>query len=146
MNIKKRQTTSFIVLHTAAYEGDFDVNICRSWHQKRGWLCEGYNFIILKDGMIQGTLRGEDGIGAHCKGINSISIGICMAGHGDISPWNEKQLNALYALLKKLMQKYGVSREQVIGHREIGKLNAKYATSKSCPGHQISMDRIREML
>ena len=146
MNIKKRKNTKFIVLHTAAFDGEFNAEICRAWHQARGWQCEGYNFIIGKGGSLETTLRGESGIGAHCLGLNSVSIGICLAGNGDATPWTGRQIDALRGLVQNLRFKYGLTPHQVIGHREVGKINARYATTKTCPGKLIDMDEMRTIL
>ena len=146
MTIRKRPRTRFIVLHTAAWSGDFDVEVCRAWHTARGWKCEGYNYIVKKDGTIQETLRGKDGVGAHCRGVNSESIGICLAGDGDKETWTDAQVEAVYPLLLALMEEYNVKLFRVIGHREIGEFKHTFSTNKTCPGDAISMWRVRMKL
>lgn len=58
----------------------------------------GYHFLVRKDGTIyQG--RPEDTIGAHAKGANHDSIGICAEGDFMKEEMNPLQLNALIDLV-----------------------------------------------
>ena len=150
-----RKQTSYIVFHTAAFntsKGAFNVNVCDEWHKARGWKGCGYNYIITAgthgdvDGQIQVSMRGEEGIGAHCRGINSVSIGICVAGNGNEEVWTDNQAASFYLLTNNLMKKYGVLAKNVIGHREIGTIFPKYATTKTCPGTMIDCDTVRSLL
>ena len=148
-----REKTKYIVLHSAAFGkdlGEFNAAICTDWHKIRGFSTVGYHYIICNgkggaDGEIQ-IGRPEDRVGAHVKGINSISLGLCLAGNGDYEKWTEAQKQSLFTLVKDLQRKYNVPTQNVIGHREIGKVNPKYSTSKSCPGRLINMDQVRGWL
>ena len=68
-----------IIVHCSATDILHSVEDVHDWHKKRGWSGCGYHFFITKDGEIQ---RGRpiSTIGSHCKGHNSGSIGICLAG------------------------------------------------------------------
>ena len=72
------------VIHCSATKQgvDYDVATIRKWHLKRGFKDIGYHFLIHLDGMIE---RGRpwDQPGAHAKGYNSNSIGICYVGGTD---------------------------------------------------------------
>jgi len=73
-----------IILHCSATpEGkDYSVDTIREWHKKRGWSDIGYHFVIQLDGTIsQG--RPIDKAGAHTKGHNFDSIGVCYIGGMD---------------------------------------------------------------
>ena len=148
-----RERTNYIVLHTAAFgkdKGEFNAEICTSWHVKRHFVTIGYHYVICNgrggaDGEIQ-VGRPEDRAGAHVKGINSVSLGICLAGNGDYEKWTEAQKQSLFTLVKDLQSRYNVPTQNVIGHREIGKVNPKYSTRKTCPGRLINMDQVRGWL
>lgn len=81
-----------IILHCSATPEGRDVSIdtIRKWHTNpknkggRGWSDIGYHFVILLDGTIE---RGRpiEKPGAHCRGQNANSIGICYVGGTDIS-------------------------------------------------------------
>ena len=62
-----------------------DIAVINQWHKDRGWICVGYHFFITKKGVVQ---RGRPirAVGAHCKGHNLRSIGICLSGKHDFSP------------------------------------------------------------
>ena len=70
-----------IIIHCAAtVEGaDFDWTDIDKWHKKRGWSGIGYHYVITLDGKIQSG-RPLKKIGAHAKGFNRNSIGVCYIG------------------------------------------------------------------
>ena len=149
----------YIVIHTAAFRGrNCDAAKIDQWHRNKGWNGIGYHYVILNDRHDQksdGTV--EEGrplsqVGAHARGINSRSIGICCAGHGDDSDFTPAQYTSLGRLVTRLMQQFSVPLEHVIGHREINQLiqaglvSDNYRTSKSCPGNAVNMDELRRRL
>ena len=74
----KRNKTNRIILHHAQAK-TCSVEDIHQWHLKKDWSGIGYHFLVRKDGTIyQG--RPEDTIGAHAKGANHDSIGICAEG------------------------------------------------------------------
>ena len=129
------------------------------WHRDRGWNGIGYHFVIVndkhdsaKDGEIQ---KGRDivMIGAHARGLNSRSIGICCIGHGDYDPFTEAQHESLVSKISDLIDEYDdIKVENVIGHRELnrlvaeGRLSNEYATSKTCPGRNVDMEVLRDRI
>lgn len=71
-----------IILHcSATREGqDISVETIRGWHvEGRGWSDIGYHFVILLDGTVE-VGRPLRRAGAHVKGRNANSIGICYIG------------------------------------------------------------------
>ncbi|MCT4606870.1 MAG: N-acetylmuramoyl-L-alanine amidase [Marinisporobacter sp.] len=75
-DLKKMNKPSMIVIHHAAHSSATVDDIHR-WHLENGWSGFGYHFLITKDGQVH---RGRPGntIGAHCKGYNKSSLGICL--------------------------------------------------------------------
>ena len=71
-----------IIIHcSATVEGvNVSTSTIKRWHvQGRGWSDIGYHYIIPLDGEIEyGRELGRSG--AHCKGENENSIGICYIG------------------------------------------------------------------
>jgi len=86
------------------------------------------------DGVIQ---RGrEDEVqGAHVKGHNEDSIGICLIG--DHTFTYTQLFKTLPKLLSQLMDKYNLTTEDIIGHYELD-------DKKTCPN--IDMDLYRKMI
>ena len=150
----------YIVVHTAAYNArNCDRDTIDRWHRERGWRGIGYHYVIindkhdhLKDGEVQ---KGRDinVAGAHVRGLNQRSIGICCVGHGDHEPFTDRQYESLTRLLSELIDQYeDICVSRVIGHREVnrlvaeGILGSEYATSKTCPGKLVDMDFIRSKI
>ena len=104
-----REINKIIVHCSATREGEnFDVAEIRKWHvEGRGWSDIGYHFYIDLYGQIH---KGRDiaKIGAHCKGHNRNSIGICYCGGVEADgktpkdTRNTQQKEALLAVLRTL--------------------------------------------
>lgn len=124
-----------IILHcSATKEGqEFNVNDIRDWHKQRGFTDVGYHYIILLDGTIQ---EGRDirTIGAHCKGLNYGSIGICYIGGLDENgkgkdTRTQEQKESLLKLIDELLITYDLSIDNVFCHYQFAK--------KLCPCFRI---------
>ena len=108
-----RQINKIIVHCSATREGEnYTVDTIRSWHvDGRGWSDIGYHFYIDLHGKIY---KGRDiaKIGAHCKGQNRNSIGICYCGGVEADGKTPKdtrtdeQKVALLAVLRTLKAMY----------------------------------------
>lgn len=129
----------FIIAHTAAHgskkEGkvfDTSAEMIDAWHKERGWYGIGYHYVIRLNGDIE-TGRSIFHTGAHCRGLNSTSVGVCFSGHGDIQPPTLAQLMAFWGLTAWLSLPFPML-SRVIGHRNVGQIRFDYATRKSCPG------------
>jgi len=104
-----REINKIIVHCSATRENEnFDVAEIRKWHvEGRGWSDIGYHFYIDLYGEIH---KGRDisKIGAHCKGHNRNSIGICYCGGVEADgktpkdTRNVEQKEALLAVLRTL--------------------------------------------
>ena len=71
-----------IILHCAATPEGRDVKMetIKSWHVKgNGWSDIGYHFVIELDGAVKNG-RPLHRSGAHTKGHNATSIGVCYVG------------------------------------------------------------------
>jgi N-acetyl-anhydromuramyl-L-alanine amidase AmpD len=113
----------------------------RRWHQARGWRREGYHFMIDRDGTVAKG-RPVSETGAHVKGHNTGSIGICLVGgKWPQGAWGVKtdqfsdhftpeQDRALRDLLDSLCDTYG-SIKHIRGHND-------YTDSKGCPSFTVS--------
>jgi len=108
-----RQINKIIIHCSATREGEnYTVDTIRSWHvDGRGWSDIGYHFYIDLYGEIH---KGRDiaKIGAHCKGQNRNSIGICYCGGVEADGKTPKdtrldcQKDSLTAVLRTLKAMY----------------------------------------
>lgn len=121
----------YIVIHCAATKPSMDVPIERvkKWHLDRGWSDIGYHYYITRDGEIHKG-RKLSTIGAHVRGYNSKSIGICY--EGGINESGEPEDNRTIAQKKSLLKvvqilKFVFSNAIVQGHRDFPNVN------KACP-------------
>ena len=106
-------TISNIIFNAGSREGqDIPVETIKKWHiEGRGWSDIGYHFYIDINGKIQ---KGRDiaKIGAHCKGQNRNSIGLCYCGGVEADGKTPKdtrtdeQKDALLAVLRTLKAMY----------------------------------------
>ena len=124
-----RLVNEIIVHCSATREGQqITVDTIRDWHLAKGWNDIGYHFYIDLDGTINKG-RDIDKMGAHCKGHNRNSIGICYCGGVEEDGKTPKdtrydcQKDSLLAVLRTLKAMYP---EAIIhGHRDFA--------NKACP-------------
>ena len=117
-----------IIIHcsdTPAGRDDSVKDIDR-WHKARGWSRVGYHFVIRLDGTIEKG-REEEVIGAHCKGHNSNSIGVCYIGGKGGDTRTDAQKKSLKVLVEYLKLSY--PQAKVYGHYDF--------SSKTCPNFNV---------
>ena len=125
-----RKITDIVIHCSATPKGrNYNVNDIRKWHVKgNGWSDIGYHYVILLDGTIQ---RGRPlkTQGAHVRGHNKYSIGICYIGGGVPGNWQDtrttQQKRSLLELIKKLKKAF--TSAVVRGHRDFR------GVKKMCP-------------
>jgi len=88
----------------------------------------GYHFVIYTNGAVA-TGRHLDEVGAHAKGLNQKSIGVCLIGTDKFS---KAQWQSLKANISGLERHYKTPSKpfRIIGHNEINK-------AKICPGFDV---------
>lgn len=122
---------TLIIVHCSATREDrhLDFEACRAYHiRHRGFRDIGYHYYITRDGEIHNG-RPLDKVGAHCKGHNRHSIGICYEGGLDRKglPCDTRTLQQkamLLALLRELRRCF--PNALIVGHHDLN-------PQKSCP-------------
>jgi N-acetylmuramoyl-L-alanine amidase len=130
--MKVRKQTDTIIVHCSYTPPSMDIgaSVIRNWHLERGWSDIGYHYVITRDGTI------EDGrpvglVGAHTKGVNWRSIGICLVGgknedeDEDEFNFTQPQMTSLNLLVKDILKTHKGESIRVAGHNEF--------SEKSCP-------------
>lgn len=111
------------------------------------WKDIGYQFgiesIAGKLHILEGRAIGE--VGAHAKGFNANSIGVCLIGNFDPLPPSDEVVFTATSLCRDLQREFKIPRENVIGHRETF-IKLSVPVEKSCPGKMCDMDHFRSML
>lgn len=132
---------SKIILHCSDSQDSLNIGFkeINSWHKQQGWLSDsgvscGYHYVIRRDGKIERG-RPDHEIGAHVKGHNSESIGVCWVGRKYAS---DAQLLAIRQLLRGLIDKYELKPYDIWGHTE---LDGK----KTCPNLEMSYIRLQTL-
>lgn len=125
-----------IIVHCAFTKPSMDIGV--DWIRKihvdqNGWKDVGYHYIIKRNGEIDHG-RPVSEIGAHCKGHNRYSIGICLVGgmseSGDSEDnFTEAQINRLKQVVTDLKSRF-IDIKKVSGHCD-------YA-NKACPCFNVN--------
>jgi len=131
---------AYLVQHYSAtpIEKDFTAADIDEMHRRRGFNEIGYHYFIRKNGMVETgrdlSQKGRFEQGAHSKGENSISIGICLEGGVTRARPNEgfdsrtpAQIKAQVKLIRELLVRFPSAK--VIGHRDM-----PFAATQ-CPGY-----------
>ncbi len=113
------------------------------YHKSLGWNGLGYHFVIgngtqTPDGAIEIGHRWAKQIdGAHCKGYNNRSIGICLVGNFETSKPSRRQLISLSFLLECLSARYAIPQARIFGHNRLGQTK--------CPGKYLTIQQFMEI-
>ena len=123
-----------LVQHHMAHPS-WGVQDVHTFHRdSRSWVGIGYNYWISFDGRIfEG--RG-DKQGAHAQGHNHRTIGVGYQGNFESQEMTDEQVEAGAQLNAKLIEEYGLTVEDIIGHEDVG--------DTSCPGVNFRMNELRQ--
>lgn len=122
-----------IIIHCAATKPSMDIGAKEidNWHRAKGYFGIGYHYVIRRNGEVE-LGRPLDKAGAHAKGHNETSIGVCLVGGIDDrgNPENNftpEQWAELAKLVTDLQGRFGALK--VIGHNEVA--------AKACPSFNV---------
>jgi N-acetyl-anhydromuramyl-L-alanine amidase AmpD len=148
-----------IIIHCSATRENQDtpIEVIDGWHRDRGFLRSikneplkhvGYQYYVRKNGEIQKGRR-EYEIGAHAKGWNTRSIGICYEGGLDVNgkakdTRTPEQKAAIVRLVFDVRKRWPIV--QIIGHRDTspdknknGKIEP-FEWLKECPCYDVQSE------
>ena len=137
-----RQINQIILHHSLTADNQtVSWNAIRHYHTiDRGWKDIGYHYGIelINDRYEILVGRHLTVTGAHTKGHNLDSIGICFVGNFDITEPPLEQWIQGVALVRSLLEVFRLTPDDVYGHRVFA--------DKSCPGNLFNMDKFRNLL
>ena len=134
-----------IIHHSLTKDGKVvDTKAIRRYHKKKGCRDVGYNFLIERVGDEVVIFEGRpiSWVGAHTRGRNRGTIGVCCIGNYDIDLLPYDIFIALKGLIKKLWAKYG--EDEINPHSKYPDPETGYR--KSCPGKLFPLDALRMSL
>ena len=130
MKYLDKSKVKYIVVHcSATLPGQkCDAKDINLWHIAKGWEMIGYHYVILPNGIVEHG-RPLFYQGAHVKGYNDCSIGVCYVGGLNsegvtADTRTDAQTRAMYDLLHLLKLKFPGAK--IVGHRDLDK-------GKACP-------------
>jgi N-acetylmuramoyl-L-alanine amidase len=136
MQIKK-----LIIHHSLTKDGQVvDWEAIRKYHiEVNGWDDIGYHWGIERVGGRYALEAGrpETVVGAHTKGMNAQSLGICVVGNYDREQLSQAALDLLVDLCVRKCRQYGLKPEDIVTHHG-------YAAYKTCPGKIFPMTDLRQ--
>lgn len=100
---------------------------------KNGWSDIGYHWLIKRDAH-RVKCRSIKRAGAHTRGYNTTSLGICVAGGVNARGrpqfnYSQLQMQELKLLVDELCDRFGIPYSRVRGHNEV--------SSKACPSFDV---------
>ena len=122
------QDIAYLVVHCSDTLDDAALT-GRDIHQMHlgfGWDGVGYHRVIGRDGVVEPG-RPDYWIGAHVKGFNDVSLGVCLIGRHSFT---DAQMLALETVLRDWQTTYPTA--QIVGH-----CNFDY-TEKTCPNFDVA--------
>lgn len=132
---RKYEDITAIVLHHSAGRGTIE-DVDRI-HRQGGYTCIGYHYYITRDGKVHNG-RPIEYIGAHAKGHNRNTIGICLEGDFRKDVPIIEQLYKLKTLVKVLLEEVPTIKT-IYNHRDLCKTLCPVVDLKS-----IVLDLIKE--
>ena len=127
---------NLIIVHCSATPEGRNVAVADidRWHRERGFDGIGYHYVVYIDGSVHEG-RPLNKVGAHCKGHNANSIGICYVGGVDLNgkPKDTRTLaqkDALVNLLMRLKRRF--PKAVIRGHRDFA--------AKACPSFDATKE------
>lgn len=135
--------SALVVHHSATESGG--ARAFRALHRlAKGWRDVGYHFVIgngthTPDGFIERG-RPEACRGAHARGANEFSLGICLVGNFMEDRPTPAQMRSLGCLLRELMTSYGLKTGSILLHRQVK------GSSTECPGRNLDLRMVHEAI
>lgn len=144
----KRAWRYVVIHHSGTLTGsaaEFDAA-----HKARGWDGLGYHFVIGNGARRRGDESADGEVevgerwvlqkqGAHAKNyeFNQHGVGVCLVGDFERRYPTPRQMEALKALVRFLVQECGIPPSQIYGHRDVR------AGGTDCPGRHFPMEAFK---
>lgn len=132
---KTKRRIDRIIIHCSATKPSMDIGVkeIRRWHTNKGWSDIGYHLVIRRDGTLE-LGRKMQRMGAHTKGFNYGSIGLCLVGGVNEKMkaednFTDNQWRTLRHTLRMLKMDYPLA--DIKGHNDFNPM-------KACPCFDVN--------
>ena len=117
-----------LVVHCSATPDAEDIGAreIHAMHLGFGWHGIGYHRVVRRDGRVEAG-RPDCWIGAHVRGHNAVSLGVCLIG---CETFTDAQMDSLELVLRFWRETY--PQATVCGHRDFP------TTDKTCPNFDVA--------
>tara|TARA_B100001093_G_C25993286_1_gene662415 strand:- start:64 stop:471 length:408 start_codon:yes stop_codon:yes gene_type:complete len=124
----ERESIEFLVVHCSDTPDneDYSAKDIHLMHLGFNWDGIGYHKLIKRNGIIENG-RPEYWIGAHTRGLNDKSLGVCLIGRDKFTNF---QMISLENVLRNWKEKYPNSK--ILGHCDA------IITEKTCPNFNVT--------
>lgn len=112
MNVNK-----IVVHHSATNAVTTTVSSIKNGHLKKGYSDIGYHKVILWNGEIKDG-RSETSQGAHAKGANIGSLGVCLTGNFETESPSKEQKDSLVKLLTRWCKEHDLTTANIYAHSD----------------------------
>lgn len=128
LGVLNTRVVTKIVLHCSDSDLSEHDNLftIHKWHVAKGWKGCGYHYVIRQNGRVE-TGRTLEEIGAHARGFNKESVGICLTGKYNFSVAQFKSCNSV---IRNLLEIYNLSWDDVFLHSDLN-------SNKTCPNFKL---------
>jgi N-acetyl-anhydromuramyl-L-alanine amidase AmpD len=129
-----------VIHHSATFDGDvFNKDQLKQMHLQRGWSDIGYHAIVEKVGSAYEVVLGRPmtKMGAHAKGMNGRSFGICFVGNFSKAEPEFRQLFVgIHRWIIPTMETYNIHPDRVLRHSD--------TKPTECPGLKFPWDDFKK--
>ena len=128
LNMLEAENIRYLVVHCSDTPDDAPVGVrdIHAMHLGFGWDGIGYHRVIARDGSVHHG-RPDFWIGAHVKGFNTESLGVCLIGRTGLT---DAQFAALETVLRGWKARY--PQAKICGHCDFD------YTEKTCPNFDVA--------
>ena len=140
-----RTIDAIAVHHSASLIGTLTWDRIRSIHvSERGFRDVGYHFGVWRDRssgeFVVRLGRDTADTGAHVRGHNADTIGVCFEGNFEVQQMQPRQRDVGAELVANLCKQYGLTEASVIPHRSFD------GAATLCPGQWFPIHSLRGMV
>jgi len=124
--------SKLVIHHSASKAATTKKADLERWHKERGFSQIGYHKVVEANGSIVNG-RSESTQGAHAKGANMGTLGVCVVGDFETETPSPAQIKSLVTVLSEWCKTHKLNSTNIYGHYNV----PGATTDTSCPGKNM---------